>query len=260
MFSEKKFIVDGIKQGLRCDGRSPLNSRVLELKSNTELLAAGSSQINIELESPHVICGVKAEIADINEITLSIELAGKSSIYNRERFKEISVILEKLLLDHIEKSQFEILQEKKYWKIFIDVLVIDENASNLVEHIGISILEALRNTRVISVVGYVNKNTKEEFLEVAEGYWNLDISNVPVVISVSVTGENLVLDLNSEEEECVEATIHIAVDAHGNIRGIIKEGAGCLPFYQLLQTFTTAKAAAHQFFTRPNNLRIHYKV
>ena len=260
MFSEKKFIIDVINQGVRCDGRSPLKSRVLEVQNNTELLAAGSSQLNIELCSAHLICGIKTEISDKPEISLSIELAGKSSMYSRERFKEISTILEKLLLQHIDKAQLEILPGKKYWKLFIDVLVIDENASNLVEQIGLSVILALKNSKIIGVEGYVNKNTQEEFLEIKGDYWSLDIAGVPAMVSVSLAGENLVLDLTSAEEECVDTTLHIAVDSQGNIKGIVKEGAGSLPFYQITQAISAAKSASIQIFTAIHNDTIRYQI
>ena len=110
----KKFIIDGFKQGMRCDGRILLQSRVLEITRNSELLAAGSSQIGIELSSPHIICGIKTEINDKAELSLSIEQAGKSSTQGRERFKEITLILEKLILQHINKEQLQIIPDKKY--------------------------------------------------------------------------------------------------------------------------------------------------
>ena len=114
MLSEKKFIIDGIKQELRCDGRNLLTSRVLEVQQNSELLAAGSSQISIELFSPHLICGIKAEISDSPGCFLTIEPAGKSAVSARERLKEIKTILQSLLLNNLKEKQLEILTDKKY--------------------------------------------------------------------------------------------------------------------------------------------------
>jgi exosome complex RNA-binding protein Rrp42 (RNase PH superfamily) len=260
MFSESKFIIDGIKQGLRCDGRSPLKSRVVQVSKNTELLAAGSSQLNIELYSPHIICGLKTEISSVPDISLSIEPAGKSTSFAREKFKEITDILNDLIIQHLNKSQLQIIPEKKYWKIFIDVLVIDQTAGNLIEQISLSILLALKDADIITVVGYLNKNSLEEFLQIQNEVWKLDVTGFPVVISVSFACGVVVLDLCPFEEECVDITLHIAVDSSGSIRGMVKQNSGTLDFKQVTQAISIARSAATQIFSSLSNEIIQYSI
>lgn len=260
MLSEKKFIIDGIKQGLRCDGRSPLVSRVLEISQSTELLASGSSQLSIELSSPHLICGIKTEIGDKPEISISIEMAGKSSQQTRDRLKEISTILQKLLIDHIDKSQLVIIPDKKAWKVFIDVLIVDENASNLCEQISLSVVFALEDMKIIGTQGFINKNTGEDFVQVTENYWQLSLENVPVIISISFIEDTMVLDLTEEEQACVNSTMHISIDKSGNIRGIVKEGHGELSLGHIASMLSVSKDAASQIFESLHKKTVHYKV
>ena len=255
MQSEKKFIIDGFTQNLRCDGRGVLASRVLELSNNTELLASGSSQLSIELSSPHIICGIKSEISTSCEISLSIELAGKSTIVTRERLKEAAGILERLMIKHIEKSQFEIIKGRKAWKLFIDVLVVNENTSNLVEHVGVCVLAALKNAKIIGVMGYVNKNTEEEFLEIQESYKKIDVNAVPLVVSVAFANGIAVLDANDSEENCIDCFLHVAVDSDGIIKGMVKEGQGSLAFSQVCLALKLSKSATSQIFALiPSNI------
>lgn len=259
MQSEKKFVIDGVKQGLRSDGRACLQSRVLECADNTELLAAGSSQMGISLYASHIICGVKAEIANEPGTFLSIEVAGRSSTGFRDRLKEISLVLDQLVLKYIEKEQLVIIKDKKSWKLFIDVLILQENSSNLLEHISFAIWRALKNTQLIGVAGFVNKNTDEEFLQVNDLSKRLSIDSVPVVISVAFIAECLVLDLIELEELCFDVLLHISVDNYGNIKGITKEGTGSLTYFQTCKALTTCKFAAKQFFDHCLTTNFQYK-
>jgi exosome complex RNA-binding protein Rrp42 (RNase PH superfamily) len=259
MQSEKKFVIDGVKQGLRSDGRACLQSRVLECADNTELLAAGSSQIGISLYASHIICGVKAEIANEPGTFLSIEVAGRSSTGFRDRLKEITIVLNQLVLKYIEKDQLVIIKDKKSWKLFIDVLILQENSSNLLEHISFAIWRALKNTQIIGVTGFINKNTDEEFLQVNDIPRKLNIDNVPVLISVAFIDECLILDLTELEELCIDVVLHISIDYCGNIKGITKEGTGSLTYFQTCRALTTCKLAAKQFFEHCLNSNFQYK-
>ncbi|OMJ72683.1 hypothetical protein SteCoe_28817 [Stentor coeruleus] len=260
MLSEKKFIIDGIKQGLRCDGRSPLVSRVVEISQSTELLASGSSQLSIELSSPHLICGIKTEIGEKPEISISIEMAGKSSQQTRDRLKEISTILQTLLIDHIDKSQLLIIPDKKAWKVFIDVLIVDENASSLCEQISLSVVFALEDMKIIGTEGFINKNTGEEFVQVTEDYWKLNMHDVPVIISINFIEDVMVLDLTEEEQACVDSTVHISIDQSGKIRGMVKEGHGELSLGQIASVLSVAKDAGSQIFGSLHRKIVHYKI
>ena len=64
MQGETKFILDGVLQNCRGDGREVFMSRRYCCSTGTEVLAAGSCALALELRSPHIICGCKAEVAD----------------------------------------------------------------------------------------------------------------------------------------------------------------------------------------------------
>jgi exosome complex component RRP42 len=260
MISEKKFVVDGVRQGLRSDGRRCFSSRTLEIFDNSELLAAGSAQLAISLYSPHIICGVKAEIAEFPQVCLGLEVAGKSSLGFRERLKELAAMIERLVIRYLDTQQLEIIPGKKAWKLFVDVLILQENVSNLLEQISFTVWRALKNTRLIGVVGFVNKNTGEDFLQITSDKTILNLENFPVIISVSLISNTLALDLSDLEELCSDATLHISIDKSGNLKGISKEGHGCLSFSQTCRSLSISKKAAESFFKDSEKSEIQYKL
>lgn len=68
---------------------------------------------------------------------------------------------------------------------------------------------------------------EEPEVEVAGGEGTpLDVSRVPVIVTVSQVGSQSVVDLSSEEEPCAAAALRIAVSAQGRIVGISKAGGG----------------------------------
>lgn len=260
MISEKKFIIDGIKQGLRSDGRSCLRSRTLEFFDNTELLAAGSAQLAISLYSPHIICGVKAEISTAPDVLLSIEVAGKSNQGFRERLKEIGKIIERLMIRYLDRQQLVIIEGKKAWKLFVDVLILQESTTNLIEHISFTVWKALRNVKLIGVEGFVNKNTGEDFLQLVDMEKTLVVDDLPVIISVSLVSETLVLDLSDLEEHCSEVTLHISVDSTTKLKGLCKEGPGSISPSATLRSISLSTKAAASFFSSQSSPCIFYKL
>ena len=266
MQSEKKFIRDGFFQGCRCDGRGLLSSRPLHLTPNVNALAAGSAQLNIELEAPHIICGCKLELTyprtepNCGFFELSIEIASKSSPVLRERVQQVKEMVEKLILNHLDVSQLCVIPGRKCWCIYIDVEVLKGNCSNIVEHIGYTVLTALGNTRIPRVKGIINANTLEDTVELLEGWASLEVGEVPLVISVAKVGEALALDLTLEEETTADTTLHVAVNRNHQVCGIVKENSGGLKLEEVSRVLDMAKSAAKLVFSSLAEGSIKYKV
>lgn len=266
MQSEKKFIVDGIKQGLRCDGRALLTSRRIQIHKGISVLSAGSAHLNIELSSPHIICGCKLEIAipekeDEGIVNFTIEFAGKSTISVKEKIAEVKNIIDTLVISHFDKKQLCILKGRKCWKLHMDVEILDKDASNLVEHIVYTLRAALEDTKIMKTEAIINKNTKEEFVDVLDETIGLNIDNLPVIIALGQINGSFVLDLSSEEELCAESLLFFAFDKSGAIKGIIKENPGRLTIEHVLSAVQTARDASSQIFCElENGTNLRYKL
>ena len=83
---------------------------------------------------------------------------------------------------------------------------------------------------------------------------------MPVIVSVNFIEGNIVLDLNDDEELCVDASLHVSIDFNGDIRGMVKEHPGSLAFSQVLEAITVAKCVAKQVFDKVDDQIIKYKV
>ncbi|CAG9320819.1 unnamed protein product [Blepharisma stoltei] len=265
MQSEKKFITDGIKQNCRCDGRGILSSRRIKIEKGVCTLSPGSAQLNIELSSPHIICGCKLEIGvpeveDEGIVNLSIELAGKSLMTDKERMAEVKSLIEMLMLNYFNKKQLCIIPGRKCWKLFIDVEILDKDASNLIEHISLTITSALEDVKVLATEGIVNKNTKEEYIEILDGTVRINIDELPIITTVAQINTSSVLDLTAEEEGCADSLLHFSIDKNGTIKGIIKENPGRLAVDQVLSAANIAKEVAAHIFSDLGTGSIKYKL
>ena len=60
--SEKMFMLEGFKQGIRSDGRGVTDSRPFKMQRNTVPEAFGSCTLTFGQEDTQVVCAIKAEI------------------------------------------------------------------------------------------------------------------------------------------------------------------------------------------------------
>lgn len=258
MQCERRFILDGVIQNCRNDGRETLMSRHLIHSTGTEVLAAGSSSLGLELSSPHIITGCKAEISSLPSITLNIETPGKSTIQTREYTSHLCSVLDTLILKYFNTKQLEIVEGRKGWRLYIDVVVLDPQASNLVEHISFGILLALMNTKIPDVEGYYNPNIDEVILELTNSYRSLDTSTLPVIITVNQIADCFVIDLTKEEEASTEGGLHISVNRGQETCGVLTASPGTLSFPLISTCLDIARTAATQVFSALDSPAIVY--
>jgi exosome complex RNA-binding protein Rrp42 (RNase PH superfamily) len=97
-------------------------------------------------------------------------------------------MMEILMLKYIDTQQLTIVEGKKYWNVYIDVVVLDKLASNALEHISFAILVSLRTLKIPNMQVYINKNTGEDHLEILNNYRGIILDSVPIIISVAKVG------------------------------------------------------------------------
>lgn len=61
MHCERKFVLDGVLQDCRNDGRTALMSRDVRFNTQVSKLAAGSCAVSIGLGAPVMVVGVKVQ-------------------------------------------------------------------------------------------------------------------------------------------------------------------------------------------------------
>ncbi|XP_038070250.1 exosome complex component RRP42-like [Patiria miniata] len=251
---EKTFIIHGVQDGLRTDGRSCDAFRPMELECGVVSNTSGSSRLR--LSNTEILVGVKAEMGKPrptrpNEgyLEFFIDLSANASPEFEGRGGEelATEIANTLTLTYDLKNVLDyqalcVLPQQCCWVVYVDVVVL-ECGGNLFDAIGIAVKAALYNTRIPKVKVQVDSEGQEE-IEVSDDPHDvvlLDTCNMPVLVTVSKIGQQHVVDATLEEEACCLACIVMAVNAKGALVGMEKKGSSSLTMDSIQDMITTGK-------------------
>lgn len=125
----------------------------------------------------------------------------------------------------LDLGALRIVSGKTCWVLYIDALVLDIDGAAL-DAISIAVKAALADARIpkVELVQGEDPGDEPEY-EVdddPEHATRLDVSGVPVTLSVCRLGSACVVDPTADEEECAAAVVAVAVDASGAVCGISK--------------------------------------
>jgi exosome complex component RRP42 len=128
------------------------------------------------------------------------------------------------------------------WLLFIDALVLDSDG-NLFDALSLACRAALGNTRiprltVLQDAGSVDIQLSDDITE----FDTLDITHVPVNVTLTKIGHEFLVDPSLEEELCQSARLTVGVNAKGHTVAIQKGGrGGLLPTSIHAMLFTARK-------------------
>ena len=243
--AERKYIVSGAAQNIRNDGRQNQDIRRVDVQLGVVPNATGSARVR--LGGTDVIVAVKAEISSPEEdrpnagsVKFHVECSPVASPAFRGRGgdelgSEIARALERCMYvppgattapSPLDLGALKIVAGKTCWVLYIDALLLDLDGAAL-DATSIAMKAALHDTRIPKVEVVVGESPEDEpEYEVdddPEQSVRLDVSRVPVVLSVCLLGAAAaVVDPTAEEEESARAAVQVAVDAAGTVSGITK--------------------------------------
>eukprot|EP00882_Tetradesmus_deserticola_P005713 GHRQ01006015.1.p1 GENE.GHRQ01006015.1~~GHRQ01006015.1.p1 ORF type:complete len:283 (+),score=101.25 GHRQ01006015.1:153-1001(+) len=241
---ERIYIVQGIEQDVRTDGRSRAQYRPLELEANVVAQADGSARLH--LGPTDVLVGVKVELGvpdssspNRGQVHVSVECSSCASPEFKGRGGEdwgieLARALESSLVGApaagcgLDLAALCLVPGKTCWLVYVDALVLNDGG-NVLDALSIAARAALALTRVYKVEVSMNEDDEPE-VELSgerEGA-PLDASNVPVIVTVSQVGNRSVVDLAAEEEPCASACLHVAVNSKARVVGMTKSGSSGL--------------------------------
>lgn len=234
--AEKIFVLHGVQDDVRVDGRSRKELR--PLKFETELVTHANGSAHLRLANTDVLVGVKAEL-DLEEKTShGIEFFVDCSANATPDFEgkggealatELSNTLSKAYND---KSVFDysILrgQDDAFsWILNVDILIL-EVGGNLFDAVSLAVKAALFSTTIPRVnVATIDGGQPE--LEITDDPLDgtrLDVSKSPILITLSRIGNFCVIDPTPEEEACSSASLVIGVTPSGKVTVVKKCGSG----------------------------------
>uniref|UniRef100_S4RYT0 Exosome component 7 n=1 Tax=Petromyzon marinus TaxID=7757 RepID=S4RYT0_PETMA len=242
--AEKAFIVHGVQDGVRGDGRGCEDFRVVELE--TEVVSNTSGSARLRLGQTDVLVGVKAELGsprldcpDEGYLEFFVDCTTSSANATPE-FEgrggedlslEISSALQRSFAHAgcLDLRSLCILPRQQCWVLYVDVLLL-EYGGNVFDAASIAVKAALFNTRIPTVhVSEDEEGVRE--IELSDDPYDcvrLEVARVPCIVTLSKIGQRHVVDASLEETCCCRASLMVSVTAAGAITGLRKAGPGSL--------------------------------
>jgi exosome complex component RRP42 len=129
----------------------------------------------------------------------------------------------------LDMSQLCIQRGKTCWLLQCDALVLNADGSVL-DALSVAARAALADARIPKVTAVAGPNPDDpaelELDDDPEECSRLDVSGVPLIVTLTRVGAHAVVDATEDEETHAAAGVSVAVDAAGRIRAVGKRGGG----------------------------------
>lgn len=245
--AEIQYIVDGVEQDFRSDGRGAEDYRQIELE--TRILPNTNGSARCKLGKTEVLVGVKAEVVDVDvhapHIGKLVITADCSAVASPKFVGKGSEALENDLTNvlsflynstnTISLKDLCIVKGESCWQLHVDVLFV-QCGGNLFDVASIALKAALYST-TLPIVKVSGEGIEME-MEVSDDpyhVWKLDVSNCPICITLYQIGGGFAVDPSEEEVACSEGFVHVGVQPNGDMSSMEKAGAGNIDPTTLLE-------------------------
>ena len=275
--SEKEYISRGCSEGIRSDGRGALDFRHFTIESDIFPHCSGSARVRVALEVD-LVCTTKVELLDVtstgdhdneddsttvvndslNVVEYSVVFSPSTNMKADERTldEQGSNLARRLQNICVESKSIDakvlcIIPGKYYWKIHVDILIFTADGDPL-DVCSIASYLALGGTRVPRTeLSLGEKGEPDDFAITGDLYDSdlLDVSNLPLAVSLSKVGNALVVDATSAELACSSFSMTVAVDRREKICHLSKNRGGTAPPGDIMAAMATSTRAAAAIFS-----------
>ncbi|KAI8049592.1 ribosomal protein S5 domain 2-type protein [Syncephalis plumigaleata] len=248
--TEREFVLAALAQGKRVDGRTPYDTRTIDIQ-----LGPAYGLAEIALGKTRVVAKVAAQVVrpypdrpNEGQCQISLELSSMASpTIETGRLSEEEVLVTRVLEKAIRQSRAVdteslcILAGEKVWSIRVDIHVLD-HYGNLIDCATMAAMAALLHFRRpdVTIVGEdVTVHSLEERNPVP-----LSLHHIPVCVSFGFfeQGEQLVVDPSYLEERLQDGDMTVTVNTHRELCALSKAGGAPLPSEQILRCIQLATA------------------
>ncbi|MBN2566617.1 exosome complex protein Rrp42 [Candidatus Woesearchaeota archaeon] len=248
--SQKDEIIKFLDRGMRFDGRKADEFRPIEIEYDISKNAEGSARVKVG--STEILAGVKMEVMapypdQPNQGTMMVgaELlpfsnpefeAGPPSI----QAIELARVVDRGIRESkaIDMAGLCIAEGEKCWVVVLDIMTINDEG-NLIDASGIGAYAALTRTVFPKYedgkIDYKAKTGKR-----------LELSRVPVPVTVIKIGRHLIIDPTTEEEKAMDSRLTVTTDEKGIIVALQKGGDQPLSQEEILTMVDLATAKAKE--------------
>ncbi|CAB3240356.1 unnamed protein product [Arctia plantaginis] len=222
--TEKVFIVHGVQDDYRSDGRSNIDYRPMELETDVVSHASGSARLR--LANTDVLVGVKTEI-DIpspdkpneGKIEFFVDCSANATPEFEGRGGEqlaigISNLLQRAYHSSqaLDLKQLCIFEGKQCWKLYVDILIL-ECGGNLCDAVSLAVKAALFNTRIPFVKAALMDGGNVD-LQLSDDPYDsklLNVGSAPLLVTLCKIGDKCVVDPSAEEESCSVISVIVGI-------------------------------------------------
>lgn len=239
--SERTFIIHGVEDNLRCDGRGCLEYRHIEMELGTAPNCSGSSHVRIA--NTDVLVGVKAEIAppdpsslDSGRIEFFVDLtANADPEFEGSGGDDLGQHIAGALTEAYFSRRFLdltplcIVKGQQVWVLYVDILILELGGS-LYDAVSIAVKAALCDLRIPKLAVTIGEDGRPE-ITVSDDPFAVEpllIGNIPCFVTLSKIGSQFVVDVSQEEAECSTVNICCAVAPNGKMATTLKTGVGSI--------------------------------
>lgn len=252
--SERFFIIHGVQDDFRTDGRKCEDYRDIQLETGVIANTHGSCRLRIG-NTELLVC-VKAEIGvplpnqpDKGIVEFNVDCSPNATPLfvargGDELANEIKGMITRCYRNNfaIDLQELCIIKSKQCWIIYVDILLL-ECGGNLYDSLSIATKAALYNTAVprLLVTDGDEGDADISLPDNPADTWKLNLKKIPLIITVSKIGHRHIVDATSEEERCCLARAVISLSIDGTCTGVRKEGSGSLDPESFVEMVETAK-------------------
>lgn len=269
---ERRFLLAGVVQGIRADGRGRLDFRDISIETNLLPQANGSARVALRGlgGTTDVVAGVKASVTEpdpdapgkgrivVAVDCLPLAACGAFSGYNRgldDLATELTAALEEAFVRSAGGSleALCIVPGARCWTLNVDVQVLGASG-NLRDAVFLAASAALRST----CYPEVDVDEEEGEISIDEDAPLVAVTDkLAAVLPLSVTlyqlgghRELLLADASAAEEACATAFVTVSVNAAGKVCSVHKGGRGALAPTALFAALQAAHSVAKQLHSQ----------
>ncbi|KAI8908936.1 ribosomal protein S5 domain 2-type protein [Gorgonomyces haynaldii] len=241
--AEKSFVVDGINNNLRIDGRQNLSSTSAALETGIIQQSYGSCRVQ-KRHGSSVLVGIKAQVSDqsqkseeedefLGSVLVHVECSPSAFLHMDpkqvdQKMTEISQMLTRILntaQGGLDLSSLVIIPNQISWQLTIEVLII-EYLGNVLDCCMMAVRGALMDCRIPRVIvqetdGSFDFDLDEDHLVPLKG-----VEHVPLSVTVNLIGSQHVVDCTVLEEQCSSAQLCVFVNDREQVCAMQKLGMG----------------------------------
>lgn len=260
--SERQFLLDGVSQGLRNDGRGCFDYRRISFELGPIPSTTGSCRLRAG-DTDLIVC-VKCDVAkpsrhhpEQGKFQIAVECAASVSVAfssegggAEDSNRRLSLLLESMCAGEgvVDRKALCVLPGVFVWDVHIDVLVLT-SGGNLLDSVSLALCAALSETLLPKVEvleameeGEVVQLRVDDRPEVGTPF---PLRRLPLCVTVAQIQDRFLFDVTSEEELCADAMLCVVVDAKcGEIIGLHKLRRGLFDMAALPPMLQRCRATA----------------